>query len=175
MADWKAIKTEYITTNTSYRKLAEKYGISYQTICAKSKSEHWLEQREQHTNKTVTKTLERISEQQADRASRLQSVTERLLEKVERLMDMDDKMLEDSGGETCILGAKGMRSLSGVLKDIKDIQGVKSEADIQEQEARIAKLRREAEKDMGDTAGQSGIVYLPVIAPMPPTPEEDDG
>lgn len=175
MADWKAIKTEYITTDTSYRKLAEKYGISYQTICAKSKSEHWLEQREQHTNNTVTKTLERISEQQADRASRLQSAAERLLEKVERLMDMDDKMLEDSDGETCILGAKGMRSLSGVLKDIKDIQGFKSDADMREQEARIAKLRREAEKDTGDTAGQSGIVYLPVIAPLSPPTGEDDG
>ena len=28
MADWQAIKTEYITTDTSYRKLAEKYGVS---------------------------------------------------------------------------------------------------------------------------------------------------
>lgn len=147
MADWKAIKTEYITTDTSYRKLADKYGVSYQTICARSKSEHWLEQREQQTNKTVTKAIEKISEKQVDRAARLQDVAERLLQKVERLMDMDDKMLEDSGGETCILGAKGMRSLSGVLKDIKEIKGIKSEADIREQEARIAKLRREAERE----------------------------
>lgn len=147
MADWKAIKTEYITTETSYRKLAEKYGVGYQTICARSKSEHWIEQREQHTNKTVTAAIEKISEKQVDRAARLQDVAERLLQKVERLMDMDDKMLEDSGGETCILGAKGMRSLSGVLKDIKEIKGIKSEADIREQEARIAKLRREAERD----------------------------
>ena len=33
MADWQAIKTEYITTDTSYRKLAQKHGVSYQAIC----------------------------------------------------------------------------------------------------------------------------------------------
>ena len=32
MADWQAIKTEYITTDTSYRKLAQKYGISHVQI-----------------------------------------------------------------------------------------------------------------------------------------------
>ena len=33
MADWQAIKTEYITTDTSYRKLSQKYDIGYQAIC----------------------------------------------------------------------------------------------------------------------------------------------
>lgn len=39
MADWSKIKTEYITTDTSYRKLAEKYGINKDTIYAKAKKE----------------------------------------------------------------------------------------------------------------------------------------
>ena len=32
MADWQAIKTEYITTDTSYRKLAQKYGVQASVI-----------------------------------------------------------------------------------------------------------------------------------------------
>lgn len=166
MADWKAIKTEYITTETSYRKLAEKYGVGYQTICARSKSEHWIEQREQHTNKTVTAAIEKIGEGQAERISRIDEAADMLLDKVIEFMTASEDML---------VNTQSMKHISGVLKDIKEIKGMKSEADIREQEARIAKLRREADRDMGDTTGQSGIVYLPVIAPMPPHPEEDDG
>ena len=166
MADWKAIKTEYITTETSYRKLAEKYGVGYQTICARSKSEHWIEQREQHTNKTVTAAIEKIGEGQAERISRIDEAADMLLDKVIEFMTASEDML---------VNTQSMKHISGVLKDIKEIKGMKSEADLREQEARIAKLRREADRDMGDTTGQSGIVYLPVIAPMPPHPEEDDG
>ena len=58
-ADWQAIKTEYITTNTSYRKLAEKYGVSTTQICNVGREEKWVEQREQYLNKTAAKMLEK--------------------------------------------------------------------------------------------------------------------
>ena len=41
MADWNAIKTEYITTDTSYRKLGEKYEINYKVIADRGKAEKW--------------------------------------------------------------------------------------------------------------------------------------
>jgi hypothetical protein len=40
-----------------------------------------------------------------------------------------------------------MKHISGVLKDLKDIQMIKSEADLREQEARIEKLRKDAAGD----------------------------
>lgn len=138
MADWKKIKTEYITTNTSYRKLAEKHGISYQAICRRSKAEQWSEQREQHMNKTVTKTLNRISNQQVDRAANLISVSDLLLAKVKSLLETDAEVLSDT---------QSMKHISGVLKDIKEIQMIRSDADMREQEARIANLRKQAEKE----------------------------
>lgn len=138
MADWQKIKTEYISENTSYRKLAEKHGISYQAICRRSKAERWGEQREQHMNKTVTKTLDKICDKKADRAARLNSVAELLLEKVERLLEIDDKIALDT---------QGMKHISGVLKDIKEVQMIRSDADMREQEARIANLQKQAQKE----------------------------
>ena len=138
MADWQRIKTEYISENTSYRKLAEKHGISYQAICRRSKDEGWIEQREQHMNKSVTKALDKICDKKADRAARLNNVAELLLEKVERLLAIDDKIALDT---------QGMKHISGVLKDIKEIQMIRSDADMREQEARIANLRKQAEKE----------------------------
>ena len=138
MADWQKIKTEYITTDTSYRKLAQKYGVNYRTICVRSQQEGWIEQREQHTNKTTTKILNAIGRQQVSRAERLQSVADKLLSKVESLLETDAELVMDT---------QGMKHISGVLKDIKEIQMIRSDADMREQEARIAKLRKEAEKE----------------------------
>ena len=142
MADWKKIKTEYITTDTSYRKLAEKHGISYQAICRRSKAERWGEQHEQHMNKTVTKTINRISDKQADRATKLISVADLLLDRVKNLVE---------GNPELLLNTQSIKNLSGVLKDIKEVQMIKSDADLKEQEARIAKLRKEAEKEETQT------------------------
>ena len=138
MADWKAIKTEYITTDTSYRKLAQKYGVNYRTICIRSQQEGWIEQREQHINKVTTKTLNRISEKQVDRAANLISVADLLLAKVKSLVESDAEVLCDT---------QSLKHISGVLKDIKEVQMIKSDADLREQEARIANLRKQAEKE----------------------------
>ena len=85
MADWQTIKTEYITTNTSYCKLAQKYGVSTTQICNVGKEEKWVEQREQFLNKTTAKTLEKISEQEANRAAKIHSVADKLLLKIEAM------------------------------------------------------------------------------------------
>ena len=138
MADWKKIKTEYITSNTSYRKLAQKHGISYQAICRRSQAEQWSEQREQHMNKTVTKAINKISEKQVDRAANLVAVSDLLLAKVKSLLETDAEVLSDT---------QSMKHISGVLKDIKEIQMIRSDADMREQEARIANLRKQAEKE----------------------------
>ena len=135
MADWKAIKTEYITTDTSYRKLAQKFGVNYTTICQRSKAEKWIDQRKQHQNKTQTKTLNAISNKQADRAAKLIGVSDILLNKVKALLEADEELLVD----TSI-----MKDVSVILKNLKDIQMIKSDADLREQEARIDKLRKEA-------------------------------
>ena len=142
MADWQKIKTEYITTDTSYRKLAQKYGVNYRTICVRSKQEGWIEQREQHINDTTTKTINAISEKQVDRATKLVSVADLLLAKVKSLVESDAEVLSDT---------QSLKHISGVLKDIKEIQMIKSDADLREQEARIAKLQKEAQAEETNT------------------------
>ena len=138
MADWQAIKTEYITTDTSYRKLAEKYGVSRVQIGNVGAEEKWVELRRQHLDKTLTNTVDTISKQQVDRAANLISVADLLLAKVKSLVEMDAEVLSDT---------QSLKHISGVLKDIKEIQMIRSDADMREQDARIAKLRKEAEKE----------------------------
>ena len=147
MADWQKIKTEDITTDTSYRKLAQKYGVGYQAICHRSQDEGWIAEREQYKNKTMSKTLEKISQQEATRAAKIHRVADKLLLKIERMVDSDKP-----------LDSKGIRALTAAVKDLKEIQSVRSELDRQEQEARIANLRRSAEADK-DKASEVSVVF----------------
>lgn len=135
MADWQAIKTEYITTDTSYRKLAQKYGVSHVQIGNVGREEGWVKLREQHLNKTLTKSVNAISNKQAERTAKLFTVSDLLLNKVKSLLEADEELLVD----TSI-----MKDVSIILKNLKDIQMIRSEADLREQEARIDKLRKEA-------------------------------
>lgn len=149
MADWQAIKTEYITTQTSYRKLAEKYGVSRVQIGNVGRDEKWVELRRQHLDNTVTKTVAAVENAQVERAKKMQSVADKLLQKIEALADRPGMMPKD------------IRSLVAAVKDLKEIQGVKSELDKQEQEARIANLRKQAEKDDSSSAPTLVVEGLP--------------
>ena len=136
MADWQAIKTEYITTDTSYRKLAQKYGVNVTNIAKKASVEGWVEQRKQYANETQSKTLAKISQQEANRAAKIHSVADKLLLKIEAMVE--------SGRP---LDTKGIRALTAAVKDLKEIQSVRTDLDKQEQEARIANLRKQADKE----------------------------
>ena len=143
MADWQKIKTEYITNpDTSYRELSQKYGVHYTNIAKRAKKEDWQQLRKQQANATQTKMIQAVERRKVDRAAKLMDVSDLLLQKIESLVEELD-VLDAS--------PKDIRSLSAAIKDIKEIQMIRSDADIREQEARIEKLRRDADRD--DSSG----------------------
>ena len=91
--DWLKLKTEYITTDISYRKLAEKYGINYSVLGARGRAEGWVEQRTQFQNKTHTKTVEKIAEKKAKQAAKVGDLADKLLLKLEKAIDELDLMV----------------------------------------------------------------------------------
>ena len=148
MIDWQAIKTEYITTNTSYRKLAEKYSVSRGQLCAVGRDEKWVELRDQHRANLVSKTVEAVEAAQVDRAKKMQTVADKLLNKIEAMVDRQG------------MAPKDIRSLVAAVKDLKEIQGVKSELDRQEQQARIDALRQKSMTG-NDDDNDTGVILLP--------------
>lgn len=144
--DWKRIKAEYIAGGTSYRKLAEKYGVSFNTLKTRAKEEQWYELRQQKDHKTTTKIVESLSDKDAEKAVDIIDVADKLLDKMTELMD------------TMVVDTQSFKQLTSALKDLKDIKGYKSAADMREQEARINKLIKDAEKD-DDTTNEVEIVF----------------
>ena len=144
--DWKRIKAEYIAGGTSYRKLAEKYGVSFNTLKRRAKEEQWYELRGQKEHKTTTKIVESLSDKDAEKAVDIIDVADKLLGKLSELM------------ETMVVDTQSFKQLTSALKDLKEIKGYKSDADMREQEARINKLRKEAERE-DDTTNEIEIVF----------------
>lgn len=157
--DWKRIKAEYIAGGTSYRKLAEKYGVSFNTLKTRAKEEQWYELRQQKDHKTTIKIVESLSDKDAEKAVDIIGVADKLLEKISEMLNTD------------VYNTQNIKNLTSALKDLKEIKGFKSEADAREQEARIKKLQREA--GIGDEVESGGVIVLPDA--NAPLVDEEDG
>lgn len=140
--DWNEIKTEYITTDTSYRKLADKYDVSRVAIAARGKDEGWVGLKEQFLADTLSKTLKDTAKKQSERMARILTVSDKFLKIIEDTV----KQIEP---EQVVLNPQTIKQLVGAIKDLKDIQNLKSEIDLREQNARIKNLEKQA--NSGDT------------------------
>lgn len=138
-ADWNTIRTEYFTTDTSYTKLSEKYGVPRGTIADRAAREHWTELREKSQDKIRTKTLRKAESKAADYQTQLYALA---IKVASQICEMTDK----ASMEQLIAAGIKPRDITGAIKDLKDALNIRSEADIREQEARIANLRRQADE-----------------------------
>lgn len=135
MPDWKKIKAEYIRGGVSYRKLAEKYEVSPTTLYKRMKAEKWADLRKQKEIKSDAKIVESEANRDFKRVDSIQTVADLLLQKIK-------DGVEDG---TLITDSQSIRQITASIKDLKDIKGFKSELDMQEQMARIDKLKKEAQ------------------------------
>lgn len=139
MTDWKKIKSEYVRdTSASVRSLSEKYGVPLSSLQKKCASEKWADLRKESCKKAESKIVESAARSQAKQADKIQTVADMLL-------DMITDAIKD--GTINPKSKSSLRDITGALKDIREIKGYKSDLDIQEQIARIEKLRKEAREE----------------------------
>lgn len=136
--DWKAIKAEYIAGGIGYRKLAEKYGVSFGTLSKIAMRENWTDLRKKACEKTGTVLAETIGKRNAKKSAKIDQAVDMLLDRLIERMDM------------YLIEGKDVKSIASALKDLRDLKGVKDKLDEQEQKARIAKLQKEAQEEKED-------------------------
>ena len=140
MVDWKKVKTEYITTTISYRKLAEKHDIPFNTLQCRAKKEKWVELRQRHQDNIVAKSVEKAEESAVDYKSSIYDLAYKVAMQLNEMTD--NKTIS----ELVKIGIKP-RDITGAIKDLEDALHIKSMADMREQEARIANLQKQAVDD----------------------------
>lgn len=134
--NWGKIKRDYIAGKGSYRELAAKYNVPMKTLSTHARNEGWPQLRKQASDKAATKTVETVADANGRVQTRMQDAAVELIGKV-----------TDGIKDTDPMNAQKLKAYSGVLRDLKEVLELRAPLDIQEQEARIEKLRRESEKD----------------------------
>ena len=96
--NWNKIKNEYINGHISYRKLAEKHDVSFNTLKEVAIKEKWFEKRKEQHNKIATKTeqktAEKIAEKESDLAADIHSAATELLKKINIAIEQTDLFIE---------------------------------------------------------------------------------
>lgn len=135
MTDWKKLKAEYIAGDISYRELAKKYCVPFGTLRKVAAREQWAQKRAQARAKADTILINKVGAAEGKKASDIIDVADKLLNKITELI------------ETVPLESQAIRQLTSALKDLREIKGIKTEADIREQNARIKNLERQIAAD----------------------------
>ena len=118
MADWNAIRSEYITSSASQRELARKYGVSQASINRRSRSEKWDESRESFRSELIQKTTKAVCDSHIDRITRL-------LQKGDRLEQLLSKLMNEAEA-TGDIRAADIKTIASALKDLRDLYRAES-------------------------------------------------
>ena len=122
--DWIKIKNEYISTNISQRKLADKYDISFNTLRKKANKESWAELKKNQYNKITTKlqqkTADKIADKESDRISRMNKTADKLLEKIEEATEQLNNHLVKNKRKTKVIEYNNSQRPDKPTKEIID-------------------------------------------------------
>lgn len=175
--NWAEVKSEYLTTEISLERIADKYGISRSTVKRRSVREGWVEEKNARKDAFVEEVIQRVVEKDTENAinrlEHLQGTANRLGEliraEVESAWTRREARLKANAflTETDVNILKGLtntlKSLADVTSGLYAIPTIKEKIDLE---------KWEKEKQQGSGATEGGIIFLP---PIMEREEEDDG
>ena len=174
--DWGAVKTEYVTTDTSLSKLAKKYGVSKTLIARKCSQEKWVDQRDQYVSETLSKTLRKHQERDVKRLCKLMDATEKLIDISLRAISDEQQyqryIVTEGMGEGYSeasekvfqkVDTKALKDTVSVLKDltsmVRDFYDIPTAAQREQRDINLARLKLDEQKaSAGETNGSITIV-----------------
>ena len=189
--DWNAIKAEYIVGEISYRKLSEKWGVSFRTLADHARKEGWAKERNRHRNnvtkRTVQKVAARTAATNANRLLRLQQAADNMGEVIAEVFGDAEQfhrhIVQTRNGDAWDaverifdkVDTKAIKDLTGAMKDLAYvIRNIYDLPTKQEQSAMdIAAGRLAIERDKAHLGtvddNETGVVEITAVL------REDDG
>ena len=144
--DWIKIKNEYINTNISYRKLAEKYKVSKNQVANRAKDENWQELRKKQQDKIGTKlgqkTVKIIVDAEVDRIGSLLTSADTAQKKIDQALKQLTKYVNAEGEivDSQFVNVKELRAIIAAMKDLKDIVKVDTGNDMRKLDEVLGKI-----------------------------------
>jgi hypothetical protein len=159
---WKKMKKEYISGGVTYKDLHEKYGVPESTLRKVGAREHWSDLRNFAYARTEQKVVEAVSARNA-----------RLDDAVDLALNAVFDLFSSGAG----LRATDIKEVTVALKNLRDLKGLKNEADAEEQRARIEALRARAAASKAneeDEENGGGVIMLSTVDEAPKEAEGNE-
>lgn len=147
---WADIRADFLASGLNFADLAKKYGVSYSTLRKTAAAEKWTQQRAEINREAARPRWEqRAKKEQKNENVPVpisdEEIIEAKRERLDKFMEITDAMMNriyDAIQSDKVMNAQAIKFLASALRDISEMQGLNRTAlDIEEQQARIAKLR----------------------------------
>ena len=165
--NWKEIKTDYITSDLSYRQLAQKYSVSFSTLSKYAAKHNWPTYRKNHRDKVVTAAVKKIGTKEVNRLAKVAQASDRLAKSIAEVT-RQTSMLEREEGKPDTKAIRdltaSLRDLTAVIRDVYDIPTLKESRayDMALQRLQID-LARAGNGENEDE--QTGVIVLAEVLP----------
>lgn len=167
--NWPAVRADYITGDMTCSQLAAKYGVALRKLQEHSRSEKWSESRKEYRKSVADKCIQAAEAASVKRAERIYKLADALLDKLEvAIGELNQQLAKETVRERdiiygnkknptlrtketvketetitayrTIIDRHGLKEISSALRDLKDVQLIRSVLDDNEQRARIDKI-----------------------------------
>lgn len=160
--NWTEIETEYITTHTSYAKIAEKHGVPLCTLTKYAQKNKWFKKRREYTENVVAKTADEIAKHNAKKLAKLIKAADTMTDVVDCILkdaEQFNRHINGSGEEKVCKKAdtKAIKDITVAIKEltsvVRNLNNIPTQAEMEAQ--RIASERLELEKRKADMDSDS--------------------
>ena len=140
--DWRKMRIEYVKGNTTYKKLAEKYGISESYIRKRASKEEWRKKRSDLDTKVEQKVLERVCDARAREFELIAQVNDRMDDVLDHLLDFIGNQPAQKYDD--LRGVESLtKAIAQVVETKRNLYNLPSEVD----KAKIAALKEKGKLD----------------------------
>ena len=151
--DWRKMRIEYVKGNTTYKKLAEKYGISESYIRKRASKEGWRKKRSDLDTKVEQKVLERVCDARAREFELIAQVNDRMDDVLDHLLDFIGNQPAQKYDD--LRGVESLtKAIAQVVETKRNLYNLPSEVD----KAKIAALKEKGKLDRQLSADMVQIV-----------------
>ena len=119
---WDKIARDYIAGKCTVKDICEKYHVSTRTVERKSTEGGWMQKRKTLAEKTADSQLQAMIARGASRAEKIQTAADILL----------DQIITGLNNGKILVSVRSLRDITGALKDLQEISGLKEEEKVQE-------------------------------------------
>lgn len=175
--NWDELKTEYETSDISYRDMAKKYNIPLNTLNDAARKAKWVEARKQYRQLVCAKTRELASDEKASKLAGIAFAADKMSDVIQKVMQDSDQFfrkVDMTTGQEVVgkkVDSKAMRELTAAMKDltavIRNVWNIPTEAESVSMQ--LARERLEIEKRKAETMEEleygisAGVVLIPSV------------